>query len=525
VLLDQKPKVFQVPWIKLKLLNFLPFSMIKKIILLIQPFTLLFYLNCFASSVKRPEFGGQFYPSSGEELSKMIDSFLEKACLNPAENAIFMLISPHAGYGYSGQTAAFGYKLIKDKNYKTVIIIGTSHHKVFNGAALYPQGSFVTSLGTINIDEEFVKSLTGKNPEVFQDASAFSNEHSVEVQLPFLQKVLPSSSATEGEVLVNHYGWKIVPVVIGDCSLESAKSIAFLFKEAIGQRKDILVVVSTDLYHGYDFKEADIVDKFTLDLIKEMDYQGLYYALRDGKAQACGGLGTVIALDIAKELGYQRLEVLNHTNSAIVTGKLVKGAWTVGYASGAVFGQKGEEMLTIQQKQRLLQIAHDAIEMYLQTGKKLSVSEPDLILNQKSGAFVTLNQRQELRGCIGNLIGNQPLYLTVRDMAIEAAVNDPRFPALSLSEFKDVQIEISVLSLLEKVSDAGKIELGKHGVLVRRGNQSGVFLPQVATETGWSKEEFLNNLCAHKAGIPFDAWKRKDAELYIFTADVFSEKK
>ncbi|MDP2831279.1 MAG: AmmeMemoRadiSam system protein B [Candidatus Omnitrophota bacterium] len=484
--------------------------MFYKTVYLILIIILSFSLSCFASSVKEPEFAGQFYPAPKEELSRLIDSFFENVPPQSASGEIFMLISPHAGYGYSGQSAAFGYKLIKNKNYKTVIIIGTSHHQAFNGAALYGQGSFVTSLGTINVDEEFVKSILGKDPEVFQNDSAFSNEHSVEVQLPFLQKVLTD--------------FTIVPVVIGNCSLESCKKIALLFKEAIGQRQDILVVVSTDLYHGYDPKEADSVDEFTLDLIKKMDYQGLYYALRDEKAQACGGFATVVALNIAKELGMQRLGVLNHTNSARVTGKLDKGNWTVGYASCAVMRQEGDNMLTTPQKQKLLKIARESIGMYLESGKKLPVNESDLVLNQKMGAFVTLKQHDDLRGCIGNIIGSQPLYLTVRDMAIEAAVDDPRFQALSLSELKDVQIEISVLSPLEKVLSAEKIELGKHGVLVRRGNQSGVFLPQVAAETGWSKEEFLNNLCSQKAGLPANAWKDKDTQLYIFSAEVFSEK-
>ncbi len=510
-----------------------------RVILLITTFLFSAYLNCFAS-VKQPEFTGQFYPSTRAELSVMIDNFLANVPSNPAHGEIFMLISPHAGYGFSGQTAAFGYKLIKNKPYKTVIIIGTSHHKVINGAVLYGEGSFVTSLGKINVDEEFVKSILNKDAGVLLDTSAFSNEHSVEVQLPFLQKVLT--------------GFKIVPVVIGDCSLESCKKIALLFKDAIGQRKDILIVVSTDLYHGYDFKEAEVVDEFTLDLIKKMDYQGLYYALRDGNAQACGGFGTVVALNIAKELGYQRPEVLQHTNSAIVTGRLAKGDWTVGYASCAVMGPapraykapcpngagqvfatrrklrgyelvgKGENMLTNQQKQKLLKIARESILTYLKSGEKLQIEEDGSVLNQKMGAFVTLNQHNQLRGCIGNLVASQPVYLTVRDMAIEAAVGDPRFPALSLSELKDVEIEVSVLSILEKVASAERIELGKHGVLVRRGNQSGVFLPQVATETGWSKEEFLNNLCAQKAGLSANAWKDRDTQLYIFTADVFSEK-
>jgi len=498
--------------------------MSSKTLCLIPAFIFLFFLSCFASSVKQPEFSGQFYPAQKEELSVMIDSFLDKALPSPVSGRIQMLISPHAGYGFSGPTAAFGYKLIRNQNYKTVIIIGTSHHKLFNGVALYGPGAFATSLGKIDVDTEFLKNITDKDPEVFVDNSAFANEHSVEVQLPFLQKVLTN--------------FKIVPVVVGDCSLESCEKIALLFKEAIGQRKDILFVISSDLYHGYDFKEAEQVDKVTLDLITKMDYEGLYYGLRDGNAQACGGFSIVIALYLAKELGSSELAVLNHTNSAVVTGDLTKGNWTVGYASCAVIGTvsrddnelrgyalvgKGESMLSTQQKQKLLKIARDSIAAYLQTGKKVSVNESDPALNQKAGAFVTLNQHNQLRGCIGNLIGSQPLYLTVRDMAIEAAVDDPRFAALSLSELKDVEIEISVLSPLERVPSAEKIELGKHGVLVRRGNQSGVFLPQVATETGWSKEEFLNNLCAHKAGIAADAWKDKDTELYIFTADVFSE--
>jgi len=519
-----------------------------KLISLIPVFIFSFYLNSFASAIKQPEFDGQFYPAQKEELSTMIENFLTKARPKDISGDIFMLISPHAGYGYSGQAAAFGCKLVKDKPYKTVIILGTSHHKFFNGAALYGQGAFATSLGELDVDAEFTKSISAKDPEVFADESAFDKEHSVEVELPFLQKVLPS--------------FKIVPVIIGDCSLETCRKIALLFKKAIGERKDILVVVSSDLYHGYDFEEADKVDAVTLDLIKKMDYQGLYYALREERAQACGGIGIVVALDLAGELGYRKAEVLKHTNSAIVTGKAIKGEWTVGYASCAVFrptrplGQdtprlasrptligiasvrarqrklrgccfrrQGGNMLNIQQRKKLLQIGRQAIEGYLKTGKKLEVSEADPVLNQKMGSFVTLTEQGQLRGCIGNLTVNQPLYLTVRDMAIAAAVDDPRFPAVSLTGIKNIQLEISVLSPLKRVASADDIELGKHGVLVRKGTQSGVFLPQVAVETGWSKEEFLNNLCSQKAGLPSGAWKDKSCELYVFNAEVFSEKK
>lgn len=181
-------------------------------------------------------------------------------------------------------------------------------------------------------------------------------------------------------------------------------------------------------------------------------------------------------------------------------------------------------MLNREQKKKLLEIARGSLEVYLKTGKKMNLTQSDPVLLKEMGAFVTLKENEELRGCIGNLIGTGPLYLTVRDMAVEAAVGDPRFTAVELPELEKIEIEISVLSPMEKVDSADKIELGKHGVLVRKGMQSGVFLPQVAAETGWNKEEFLSNLCLHKAGLAPDAWKDKSIEMYIFTAEVFSEK-
>jgi MEMO1 family protein len=484
--------------------------MLKRVVSLILLILIFIFSHSLASSVKEADFAGQFYPSSKDELVRMIDQFLEKAKVTPVAGNPLILVVPHAGYGFSGQTAAFGYKSIKDKKYKTVIILGTSHHRAFNGAAFYGPGAFLTSLGQLDIDEDVIGKLLGKQPDMFVDTAVFTKEHSVEVQLPFLQRVLTD--------------FKIVPIVVGDCSLESCEKIALLLKEAIGARQDVLVVVSSDLYHGYSVKEAEQFDNFTLSLFKKIDYRGLYYALREGRAQACGGFGAVIALSLAKSYGLTDLQVLNHTNSGFVTGELSDGNWTVGYDGCLVMAQKGETMLNTQQKDRLLAIARQAITTYLQTGKKMEVSESDPVLNQKRGAFVTLNQHHELRGCIGNLIGSQPLYLTVRDMAIEAAVGDPRFSPLRDQELKTVEIEISVLSEMQKIDSAQSIELGKHGVLVRKGYQSGVFLPQVATETGWNKEEFLNNLCAHKAGLSPDAWKDKNTQLYIFTADVFGEK-
>lgn len=472
---------------------------------------LLFSSVCFAQNSKEPNVAGTFYPDNPKELSAMIEGFLNAATPEPLSGDIFALISPHAGYGFSGKTAAFGYRLIKDRPYTTVIIIGPSHYYGFNGVSVYPQGVFRTPLGDVKIDKEFTQKLLNKDTDIIFDPAAFEKEHSLEAQLPFLQKVLSD--------------FKIVPIVMGDSPFSTCRKLAGLLKEAIGSRQDVLVIASTDMYHGHDYDEADAVDNLTLASLKNMDAEGLYYGLREHKLELCGGFGVVTALILAKELGHKKLDCLAHTNSAIVTGKKVKGLWTVGYASCAIDNEKGEpQMLNKEQRKKLLEIARKSIETYLKTGKKIETNETDPVLLEEMGAFVTLKEKGRLRGCIGNIVGRGPLYLTVRDMAIEAAVSDPRFSKVETQELKNIEIEVSVLSPLERVDSADKIQLGKHGVLIRKGFDSGVFLPQVAQETGWSKNEFLSNLCSHKAGLNADAWKDKTSEIYIFTAEVFSEK-
>ena len=475
-------------------------------------------------SFKDPEFAGKFYPKDRKALLEMIDGFLDEADPPVISERVLGLISPHAGYGFSGPTAAFGYKLIEGKDYKTVIILGTSHHRLFSGAALYGGKYFITSLGRVDVDGEFIGRLVKKEGVIFEDPDAFDNEHSVEVQIPFLQRVLGRKmDLREKKKNLPDSSFKIVPVVVGDCSLEDCEAIASSLAAAIGEREDVLLVVSSDLYHGYDFREAEETDAVTLGLNKEMDYRKLYYALREGRAQACGGFAAVILLKTAKDLGCGKAVILSHTNSAEVTGDLVKGNWTVGYASCAITAGEGENMLSAAQKDELLKIARESIREYLANGKRKEFAVTDPALNRKAGAFVTLTLNHRLRGCIGSLTANEPLYLTVSHMAVEAAADDPRFPELTLPELGQVKIEISVLSDLKRVSSPDEIELGRHGVLVRKGGRSGVFLPQVAVETGWSKEEFLNHLCEDKAGMSKDAWRDGDTEVYIFSADVFSE--
>ncbi|MFA4888660.1 MAG: AmmeMemoRadiSam system protein B [Candidatus Omnitrophota bacterium] len=475
-------------------------------------YTLYFTLSpCLSDDIKLPNVAGQFYPDDPAELSGLIDTFLQHADPKAPQGEIFALIVPHAGYVFSGQIAAFAYKLIQAKPYKTVIVLGSSHRFGFQGISVYPQGAFRTPLGDIAVDKVFAEKILNKDAGVFFEARAFQDEHSVEVQLPFLQRSLT--------------GFKIVPVVMGQCSLQACQKFARLLKAAIGERKDVLVVTSSDMYHGYDYEQAELVDKQTIAFLKAMDAPALFSGLQEEKLQLCGGLGVVGVMILAKELGHNQLDVLKYANSAQVTGKFNQGVWTVGYVSCVIDQVKGvSPMLSKEQRKRLLELARNSIETYLKTNKKLDVSESDPVLSKDMGAFVTLREHGELRGCIGNLVAQGPLYQSVRDMAVEAAVGDSRFQPVELRELKDIEIEISALSPMQRVDSADKIELGKHGVIIKQGFNSGVFLPQVATETGWTKEEFLNNLCAHKAGISPGAWKDKSTEIYIFTAEVFSEK-
>ena len=488
-------------------------KMFRKIIIL-GVILLYFFLPAFglAQDIKEANVAGQFYPADKDFLSQLIDQFFSRANPEKVEGNIFCLISPHAGYEFSGQIAAFGYKLIKGLPYKTVIIIGPSHYYGFQGASVYPKGKFRTPLGDLDIDEDFAGKIIGKNELISFQEAAFKKEHSIEVQLPFLQKAVSD--------------FKIVPIVIGNCDLKTLKDLADLIAGAVGARQDVLLVASTDLYHGYDWQEAENVDSMTLKSLENMRAEDIFNSLNTGAVQMCGGLPVVSALYVCRALGHGKFKLLKHTTSAQVSGNKTKGLWTVGYASCAIDNPISKEaiMLNDLQKKRLLEIARQTIMEYLTTRNPLAVKENDPVLNEICGAFVTLHESGELRGCIGNLVGQKPLYLTVRDMAIESATGDPRFPEVTKDEMKNIEIEISVLTPMKRIKDINEFKLGTHGVVVKRGWQSGVFLPQVATETGWTKEEFLSNLCAQKAGLKPDAWKDPDIEVLIFSAFVFSEK-
>jgi hypothetical protein len=467
------------------------------------------------STVRPPAVAGQFYPQEVRVLKKMVGGFLGAVPEQKPDGRLVAIISPHAGYVYSGQTAAHAFALLKSRNYNTVILIGPSHHVRLNKAVIYPSGAWRTPLGALKIDGNIVDKLLAC-PDIISDIEPFAPEHSLEVLLPFLQTVWHTGN------------FKIVPILINYPDNKLCSSLAQAIAQVMGDRQDILIVASTDMSHYHPDTRARQMDKLTINIMEKYDTDGLITYLSRGEAELCGSAAVITTMLASRQLGADKITCLHYANSGDTTGDKSS---VVGYGAFAITSQtkkkppvKGETgMLNQKQRELLLRIARETISNYLKSGKKPDFEITDPTLLEDRGAFVTLHKSGMLRGCIGSILPREPLWQAVRNMAIESAFRDTRFQPLDASELDKIDIEISVLSVPKKVKSADEIRPGEHGVIVNCYGRSGVFLPQVATETGWSKEEFLRHLCADKAGLSPDAWKDAQTDLFVFTAEVFGE--
>ncbi len=466
--------------------------------------------------IKEPNVAGGFYSADPKELSDSIDYLEASTGPVPADRKILIAIAPHAGYPYSGPVAAFTYKAIAQNHYKTIVVIGPSHFSPFEGISVWPKGGFKTPLGIVPVDEGFAQALLKENPKFQFLPQVFEREHSIEVELPFLQKTFTSLH--------------IVPILMGDPDPQVCKDLAVALDKLIGNRDDVLVLVSSDMSHYYTYDVANQMDARTLETIKAIDPKSFFEGNISRNMEMCGFVPVTTALLLAKLRGIKHVEVLKHANSGDTSGDKTR---VVGYSSvifySDLLGQSASDTggitaLNAAEKKELLGIARQSIETFVKTGKTPDITVKEARLNEIEGAFVTITKHGALRGCIGNILGEEPLFKTIRDMAVAAASQDPRFTPLTAVELKDIDLEISVLSKPRRVKDASEIQMGIHGVIVSRDGHQGVFLPQVATETGWSRQEFLGQLCSQKAGLPPDAWKDPNTALYVFTADVFAEK-
>lgn len=464
------------------------------------------------ANVRESPFAGSWYPGRKDSLLANLDKMLAVPKKEDLRGTLLALISPHAGYLYSGPVAAYGYKQLEGRAYETVILVGPSHQAYFQGHAVYDKGAWKTPLGEIPVDSLLAAEIIKQDPQDIQaNPQAHREEHSLEIQLPFLQRQLS--------------GFKIVPIMMFDQDYPSAQALGEAIARAV-KGKNVLLVASSDLSHYHPDKQAKLLDNQVISAVEAFDPKRLEDSLQAGKCEACGGGPIAAVMIAAKSLGGDKTKILRYATSGDITGDRSQ---VVGYLSAGIWNTKGakgvpeEAGLTAEEKKELLRIARTSIEKAL--NKETPPKRPPLtpVLGEKRGAFVTLREHGELRGCIGYIQALKPLNEAVSDMALAAAFDDPRFTPLTKAEWSKVDIEISVLSPLRKVASYEEVVAGKHGVVIEMMGRSGVFLPQVATEEGWDRDTFLEYLCLHKAGLPKEAYKSKQASLFVFTADVFSE--
>ncbi len=473
----------------------------KKALLILLLLSLCFSFS-LSQEIRKPVVAGMFYTKNAETLSRQIDSFLQNAKTSPSSENIVALIAPHAGYAYSGQVAASAYRLIQGRDYDTVVVIGPSHRLRFNGCSIYPRGGYETPLGIAKIDESLASELS-KVSGFKYISQAHREEHSVEVQIPFIQKLLPQV--------------KIVPIVMGITSKETITTLANALATVLPGKK-ALVIASTDMSHFLPKKRANDIDSRTISHIQSFNTSVLIRMLEQGENIMCGGGPVVSTLLYAQKRGDTKIEILHYADSSDFGSS---ESQVVGYLSAAIYPGSSQSKFSLspEEKKELLQLARFSITQFVQKNKVINYRPESPDLYSKMGAFVTLKKKGRLRGCIGFTEAALPLYQTVIQASIYAACKDPRFPPVSAKELKDIEVEISVLSPLKKIRDPSLITVGKHGLFISKGDKKGLLLPQVPVENLWSKEEFLQQACL-KAGLPRNAWK-SGADIYIFEAIVF----
>ncbi len=454
-----------------------------------------------AQGVRKAVWAGAFYERDPRILSAQIENFLKNVSPLPAlPTEPSAIISPHAGYIYSGQTAAYGYRLVEGKAYQTVILIGPSHQYGFEGCSIYLEGGFETPIGVMPVDEEIAAEIARKTKFSYV-AAAHEKEHALEVQVPFLLKTLP--------------GAKIVPIVMGYPSRKTISLLADALADVLA-KKPILLIASTDMSHYLPVEEARETDQRTISLLQKLDTNAIINKLARGDNFMCGGGPVASVLLALKKRGQPRVHILHYSDSSRFGGPVV------GYLAAAITLEKSapaEFKLTSEDKKELVELARRAIEEFVKNHQLLAYETQNPAFLTERGAFVTLKKRGQLRGCIGFIEPIFPLYETVIRAAIYAATEDTRFKPVAEEELADLEIEISVLTPLQKIENPRVIQVGKHGLVIARGQNRGLLLPQVATEQNWDRDTFLSQACL-KAGLPPDAWK-KGAEVYIFEAIVF----
>ncbi len=482
--------------------------------------------NVAKEAIVRPATqANRFYTGDAKELSEEVDSFLALHAKDRKYEQVAAVIVPHAGYYFSGNVAAAAYQSIPEgKVYKRIFLLGPSHHEWLDGASVNTEFDYYsTPLGNVKVDVETARLLTNtdgtdKTDSVFfYNPKAHDREHCLEVQLPFLQRRF-------GEVP------PIVPIIISTNDFRKLQRIAETLKPYLTEEN--LFVVSSDFSHYPKYEDAREVDARTGKAVESGDVERFIAQLEENArsgvrnlaTSACGELA-IATLMLMMQDGSYEVKHLLYQNSGDIDNH--DHSRVVGYHAFAVIRslpltpseERGDFALTDEEKQMLKDIALTSIKDSLDRKRIVEPTTLTETLKQKCGAFVSLHKQGRLRGCIGHFGEDVPLHEIVAEMARAAAFEDPRFMPVTKDELDDIDIEISVLTPMRRIQSLDEFQLHKHGIYIKKGYRSGTFLPQVADEVNWTKEEFVGHCAQDKAGIGWDGWR--DAELYVYEAIVF----
>jgi MEMO1 family protein len=474
---------------------------------------------------RQPYAAGRFYPADKETLSKNLSALFQSCKKSPDNWKVRAIISPHAGYVFSGKIAASAFSSIpRDAVFKNIFIIGSSHVMYYDGASVYNTGDYITPLGKISVNREIANNLILNNKVFKFPTTAHLQEHSIEVQIPFIQYYFKHTPS-------------IVPVIIGTDDETTVKKIAAALKPWF--KPENLFIISSDFSHYPAYNDAIETDSLTalgiisrnpvtfLNTIKKTTAKNIPGLV----TSMCGWTSGLALLYLSEGDTDLEIRLLDYSNS----GDSPQGGKdeVVGYNALAVIERNNKEVhnqgadvassFTEEEKRQLFKIAKNSILSKLTLNKNYQIDEKTIPANLKKpmGAFVTLKIDGALRGCIGRFISSEPLYKVVQESALSSAFEDPRFSPVTKEEFKNTDVEITVIGPLKKINNINEIVLGRHGIYIKKDSRAGTMLPQVATENHWTVEEFLGYTSRDKAGLGWDGWK--DAEIYIYEGIVLED--
>ena len=420
--------------------------------------------------IRQPVVAGQFYPAQATKLTEMIQGMVDETA---EKEDVIGLVSPHAGYVYSGPVAGAVMSRVKFKD--TFIILGPNHSGMGKPLSIMTEGTWETPLGPVEIDAELARHILALSRHLEEDSKAHEYEHSIEVQIPFLQYFRKDI--------------RLVPITLSYSSGATYKEIGKEIAQAIKDlNREVIIIASSDMTHYEPQESAQRKDSKAIEAMLELNEDELLKRVDELNISMCGYAPAVALISAARELGATRAELVRYQTSGDVTGDY---SAVVGYAGIILKGMSP-----------LAKLAKETVETCVKEDKILQPGEPTPEMREKAGVFVSIHKLGGLRGCIGTF---EPQKDNVAEEiitnAISSATRDPRFPPIAPSELEDLTYNVDVLTTPEPIDSKDQLDPKKYGVIVECGFRRGLLLPDLE---GVDSVDYQLNICRQKAGIAPD---------------------